>query len=205
MSQGDSFHWSQPAERNQQPILERLAPLLTCDQSWHVLEIGSCTGQHAVHFATQMPHVVWQTSDLIDHHASINAYLDTVSLENVRRPLELDAASLADVELPVDMIYTANTLHIMSWENVERLFSNAGQVLTPGSLLVVYGPFHVGGQATSDGNYRFDLTLSQTNAWQGIRHREAVVRCADSAGFSMTERYDMPANNQLLVFSRRRT
>ena len=158
----------------------------------------------------------WQTSDLIANHATINAYFDSVGdtvgvpdgnsagQARLRRPIELDAESLADFTEAVDVIYTANTCHIMSWQHVEDMISNAGCVLSTGGLFIVYGPFHVGGQATSEGNYRFDLTLSQVNAWQGIRDREQVVWTADAAGFSLTQCHDMPANNQLLVFERRR-
>lgn len=197
------YRWSEPAERNQAPILDCLAPLLPSDRDWRVLEIGSGTGQHAVHFARSLPHVRWYSSDLEEYHATLNAYFDQAAPANLVRPLLLDAQSLGQFDQDIDLIYTANTLHIMSWENVTALFANAGRVLKAGHRMVVYGPFHVGGQATSDGNYRFDLTLSQSNPRQGIRHREAVAISADQAGFSLTQRFDLPANNQLLVFERR--
>lgn len=199
-----SYRWSQPAERNQVPILTHLQSLLDENRHYRVLEIGSGTGQHAVHFANALPKVEWITSDLKENHATLNAYLEVAGNSRIRRPIELDAESLAKFDEQVDVIYTANTCHIMSWEQAQAMILNAGRVLATQGLFLVYGPFHVGGQANSEGNYRFDLSLSQTNAWQGIRNREDVIREADAAGFSLTQSFDMPANNQLLVLERRR-
>ncbi|MFK8030394.1 MAG: DUF938 domain-containing protein [Gammaproteobacteria bacterium] len=204
MSSRSSYRWSEPAERNQNPILAHLCRILPPSRQWKVLEIGSGTGQHAVHFATHLPHVEWLASDLIENHQTLNAYFDAAACANVRRPVELDAESLALFDESVDVIYTANTCHIMSWEQAQAMIRNAGRVLGPTGRLIIYGPFNVGGEATSDGNYRFDQMLSQTNPWQGIRNREDVIWQAERAGFSLTHRYDMPANNQLLVLERRK-
>ncbi len=197
------YLWSTAAERNQEPILTVLRDLLSPDRTWRVLEIGSGTGQHAVHFTNGMPNLEWYTSDLIASHDTINAYLDVAGNSKVHRPLEISATSLATCTLEIDAIYTANTCHIMSWPQVKTMLRNAGSVLPVGGLLIIYGPFHVGGQPTSMGNFRFDQALSQANPWQGVRDREHVVRQADGAGFSLTGWYAMPANNQLLVLERR--
>ncbi len=199
-----NYRWSRPAERNQQPIAGHLERILCQPKRWRVLEIGSGTGQHAVYFTQTLSNVEWFTSDLIANHESINALIDVAGNSRLHRPVELSASTLASFEQPVEAIYTANTCHIMSWPQVQRMFSNAGKLLSAGGLFIVYGPFHVGGRATSEGNYRFDQTLSQVNPWQGIRDREHIVRQADGAGFSLTEWHDMPANNQLLVLERRR-
>lgn len=151
-----------------------------------------------------LQNVTWYTSDLPDNLEQINAFLAANGNDQVIRPVALEAATLHHFQEPVDVIFTANTCHIMAWQDVKRLCVNAGRCLSPGAMLVIYGPFHVGGRATSEGNYRFDLTLSQSNPWQGIRHREALIQTADQAGFSLLRIDVMPANNQLLVLSRRR-
>lgn len=198
------YQWSKPAERNQRPILAVLKTLLSPSRHWRVLEIGSGTGQHAIYFTDALSNLEWFTSDLIASHDSINALLELAGNPRVHRPRELDASTLNTFDEPVDVIYTANTCHIMSWEQVKAMMQNAGELLPVGGLFIVYGPFHVGGQATSEGNYRFDHALSQANPWQGIRDRAHVVRQADGAGFSLTHCIQMPANNQLLVLERRR-
>ncbi len=53
---------SDACERNKGPILE----VLQCwigDQHGTVLEIGSGTGQHAVHFARNLPRLRWQPTE----------------------------------------------------------------------------------------------------------------------------------------------
>ena len=124
-------------------------------------------------------------------------------LTNLARPLELDVDTAS--ELPAcDVVYSANTLHIMSWRSGQRFLHLAGQALVPGGRLVIYGPFNVGGQATSDSNASFDAGLRARDAAMGVRDREAVCRVADRAGLSLTHALSMPANNQMLVFGRRR-
>src|SRR5690348_707295 len=53
---------SEACERNKGPILAVLGAELAA--SHRVLEIGSGTGQHAVHFAAHLPHLTWQPSEL---------------------------------------------------------------------------------------------------------------------------------------------
>src|SRR3546814_5346499 len=48
-------------ERNREPILAVLRERFA--GSRHALEVGSGTGQHAVHFAAAMPWLQWQCSD----------------------------------------------------------------------------------------------------------------------------------------------
>jgi hypothetical protein len=52
---------SPSCERNREPILDVLRAQLVDRR--HVLEIGSGTGQHAVHFAAALPQLIWQSSD----------------------------------------------------------------------------------------------------------------------------------------------
>jgi SAM-dependent methyltransferase len=194
---------SSPAvERNREPLLARLRPLFDA-RPLQVLEIGSGTGQHAVFFARHLPQVRWQTSDLPGNHALIRAWIEAEGSGNVLPPLTLDADDLREAPA-ADVWFTANTLHIMSWPSAQRLIAGAGRHLPAGGRLLIYGPFNVGGRFTSASNREFDASLRRGDPHSGLRDREAVCRCADAAGLSLEAAMAMPANNQLLVFGRRR-
>ncbi|GGI20808.1 DUF938 domain-containing protein [Oxalicibacterium faecigallinarum] len=190
--------FSSACERNADPILDVLRQEFASAR--HVLEIGSGTGQHAVHMAASLPHLIWQTSDLPNYHPSIQAWIDEAQLHNVRKPLILDMAQPDWPQGDFDAIFTANTCHIMSWDKVERMFDGAGRVLPAGGVLCVYGPFNIGGQYTSDGNARFDEALRAQSAHMGLRDLETVQALAASCGFVQRADHAMPANNRLLAW-----
>ncbi len=192
--------FSQACENNKafiEPILSRVFA-----KHQHILEVGSGTGQHAVHFASALPQVIWQSSDLEANHPGIQQWIDESGLSNLKSPLALD---VFDRPWPIehcDGIYTANTLHIMPWEAVVAFFGGVPKVLSSGGSLVIYGPFNYEGQFTSDSNQQFDLWLKARGAHQGIRDIEKVLALAESAGLNLEEDNSMPANNRLLVFTR---
>lgn len=192
--------FSQACENNKRPILTILQRVFADRQ--RVLEIGSGTGQHAVFFAEHLPHLVWQTSDLEDNHAGINAWLDEAALDNLRAPLEIDADRQPWPIDPVDAIFSANTLHIMSWQQVQRLFRGIAASTLPRAKVAIYGPFNYGGRFTSDSNRNFDAWLKEQAAHRGIRDFEAVSALADDQGFQLLEDNPMPANNRLLVWEK---
>jgi cyclopropane fatty-acyl-phospholipid synthase-like methyltransferase len=185
--------FSEASERNKAPILQVLRERF--GSSRQVLEIGSGTGQHAVFFAAAMPQCVWQCSDVAANLPGLRSWLDEAGLPNLPAPLLLDV----DEALPalrVDAVYSANTLHIMSWPQVQRLFEALPRWLEPGGLLLVYGPFNYRGQFSSDSNARFDAMLRQDDARRGIRDFEAVDVLARAAGLSLLDDVAMPANNR---------
>jgi SAM-dependent methyltransferase len=186
-------------ERNREPILAVLRQYFA--QSSRVLEIGSGTGQHAVHFAAALPHLHWQTSDLPDNHAGIRAWIEASGLANVAPPIVVDA-SAPDTwpDARFDAVFTANTLHIMGWPEVEALFAALPRVLDDRSTLVVYGPFNVGGHFTSPSNEGFDAQLRAADPRRGIRDLEAVQALAAKAGLKFIADIEMPANNRCLVW-----
>jgi cyclopropane fatty-acyl-phospholipid synthase-like methyltransferase len=192
--------YSAACERNREPILAVLRAHFFDRQ--RVLEIGSGTGQHAVYFANALPQLVWQTSDLPQSHAGIQAWLDEAALPNTLPPLALDA------NLPrwdfgrFDAIYSANTLHIMSWEEVQKTFAHLPEVLTADAKLIVYGPFNYNGEFSSDSNAEFERTLKTWGPQMGIRDFEAVNALAQSVGLQLLEDRAMPANNRCLVWQR---
>lgn len=191
---------SEACERNRGPILDVLRRAFADCRS--VLEIGSGTGQHAVHFAAALPHLVWQTSDLPDNHAGILAWIAEVGTASVLPPLALDVATHAWPDARYDAVFSANTLHIISWPAVERMFEGIGRVLGEGATLCIYGPFNYRGDFTSASNARFDAMLRARDPASGIRDVEAVDALARGLGLTLVEDVAMPANNRTLVWRR---
>jgi cyclopropane fatty-acyl-phospholipid synthase-like methyltransferase len=186
-------------ERNQGPILEVLQRHLGATR--RVLEIGSGTGQHAVHFAAAMPWLAWQCSDRADNLSGIAAWRDEAALANTPPAIELDV----DGPWPgngFDAVFTANSLHIMGWPQVEAFFAGVGKVLQEDGLLIVYGPFNYGGEFTSDSNRAFDQWLKDRDPASGIRDFEAVDALARAIGLALVEDNAMPANNRALVWQK---
>lgn len=184
--------------RNRDPILAILRTHFA--HCRRVLEIGSGTGQHAVHFAAALPHLQWQTSDLADNHPAIQAWIDASQLSNVLPPLTLDVGNPDTWPTQhFDAVFSANTLHIISWPQVLSLFANLPRVLAPNATVVIYGPFNIGGQFTSPSNADFDAQLRLDDPRRGIRDLEAVLDLAAGAGLALLADIEMPANNRCLV------
>ena len=186
-------------ERNQGPILEVL--LRHFAGTRRVLEIGSGTGQHAVHFAAAMPWLSWQASDRADNLPGIALWRDDAGLPNTPPAIELDVDGPWP-DATFDAVFTANSLHIMGWAQVQAFFAGIAAGLEDGGLLVVYGPFNYGGDFTSDSNRAFEQWLKDRNPASGIRDFEAVDALARGIGLLRVEDNAMPANNRCLVWRR---
>ncbi|KRG37695.1 hypothetical protein ARC20_02035 [Stenotrophomonas panacihumi] len=198
---------SPAAERNRDPILGVLRSYF--GDRRHVLEIGSGTGQHAVHFAAAMPWLQWQPTDHPDALPGIEAWRAEAALPNLRPAIalqsELEGGLQPTPALPpggFDAVFTANTLHIMGWPRVQALFASLPALMAPDALLAVYGPFNIGGQPTSESNRTFDAWLKNEYAEGGIRDLEAVQALAAAAGLREIGRFAMPANNFCLLWRR---
>lgn len=192
-------------DRNRDPILTVLQRHFADRR--HVLEIGSGTGQHAVHFAAAMPWLRWQCSDREDALPGIQSWLDEAALPNTPPPAPLDVAigpwpRAVTPDGRFDAMFSANTLHIMGWPEVERFFAGLEQALSADAVAAVYGPFNYGGQYTSDSNREFDGWLKARDPSSGIRDAEAVDALARRIGLHLVEDVAMPANNRCLVWRR---
>ena len=184
-------------ERNREPILAVLRDHFADRRA--VLEIGSGTGQHAVYFAAALPHLRWQASDRSGNLAGIRAWLDEAALPNTPAPIAFDV-SAAWPQQRFDAVFSANTLHIMSWSDVERLFAGLPGILTDDARLVLYGAFNYGGHHTSARNAGCLASLKSQGAHQGLRDFEAVDALARQAGLVLLEDRAMPSNNRCLVW-----
>jgi len=193
--------FSEACERNKDPILQVLRPwLANCSR---VVEVGAGTGQHAVHFARQLPHLDWQPTDRREYLPGMVARIAAEGTANLRPPMELDVMQDEWPPFAADAVYSANTLHIMSWPEVEAFCRGVGRILGEGGLLAVYGPFRYAGRFTSDSNAVFDRSLRSRDPASGIRDFEAVNVLAAAQGLALEADHAMPANNHLLVWRRR--
>ncbi len=193
--------FAESCEQNKLPILAVLREEFAHAST--VLEIGSGTGQHAVFFARELPHLQWQTSDRIENHPGIIAWLSEEGAANVHLPLPLDVNHDPWPRHRYNGVFSANTVHIMSWEEVEKMFAGIGGVLAPGGRFCLYGPFNVDGQYTSESNARFDAWLKQRDPKSAIRDRAALDELARGQGLRRVADHEMPANNRILVWQRR--
>lgn len=192
--------FSEACERNKGPILEILTEAFA--GSTRVLEIGSGTGQHAVHFAAGLPHLEWQPSDRAEYLPGLAARIAEEGPPNLRAPLVLDVTQSDWPAAGCDAVFSANTLHIMSWPEVVAFFAGLGRVLSRDAVVAVYGPFRYGGAYTSASNAAFDQSLRVRDPASGIRDFEAVNELAQAQGLALRADHRMPANNQLLVWER---
>jgi hypothetical protein len=194
--------YSQACENNKAPILAILKEVFT--EPTTVWEIGSGTGQHACYFAKELPHLIWQPTDVSDNLTGINAWREESQLPNLNAPIALEITT--DTRWPhdagIDAFFTANTLHIMSWEKGQILFDCLGNCLNPLAKACIYGPFNYQGKYTSDSNAQFDGWLKNRDSLSGIRDFEAVLELAECAGLELLKDNAMPANNRLLVFQK---
>ncbi len=195
----DAKPFAPACERNRDPILAVLRTQFADRRS--VLEVGSGTGQHAVHFAAAMPWLSWQCADLASQLPGIRQWLDEAGLPNTPPPLALDVCGPWPTG-PYDAVFSANILHIVGWPGVEAFFAGVGRVLGAAGMLVVYGPFNAGGIYTSASNRDFDAWLKARDPRSGIRDVETVQALAAQAGLHAVDDVAMPANNRCIVWRR---
>jgi len=194
--------FSEACERNKDPILAVLRGAFA--ERRQVLEIGSGTGQHAVYFAEHLPHLLWRPTERLANLADLEARLRTAPQPNLCAPVVLDVSQKKWPVEEVDAVFTANTLHIMSWPNVIALFAGIDAILHADGMFAVYGPFRYDGAYTSESNQQFDQMLQSRDPQSGLRDIKALKLLAAAHGMLLMADHDLPANNRLLVWERRR-
>lgn len=195
--------------RNHVAIWAVLLPLLA-GKTGDVLEAGSGTGQHVVHFARHSPGITWWPSDIHDAHLkSIAAWRADAQLPNIRPPLRLDLADprwdavMASDGLPKLLaLFCANVVHIAPWRVAEGLFGGAGRILQGDGRLLLYGPFKRDGKHTAVSNAVFDTSLREANPEWGVRDIADLEKLAAANGLRLAGTFEMPANNMILMFAR---
>ena len=193
----ENLPFSEACERNKQAILEVLEKVLPA--SGLVLEIGSGTGQHVVHFSTHLPLVQWQPSEQAENLTGLQKRLDLQAGTNVLPAIVLN---VRDSWPPhsFEAIISSNTAHIMSWREVVSMFEGVSHLLKPDGVFCLYGPFNENGQFTAPSNQQFDQNLKARNPLMGLRDVSELENLAHSLHLKLEQRIPMPANNQILVF-----
>lgn len=192
--------YAQACDRNRDPILSVLKKVLTDPGT--LLEIGSGTGQHAVYFAEHLPHLKWKCSDLSENLSGMEQWVLEAGLPNLTMPFELDVSSVEWEALEFDYVFSANVIHIMSWNHVKEFIIGAGQTLPVNGLLILYGPFNYQGEYTSESNRTFDGWLKDRDPLSGIRNYEDLEQLANSVGLKLFGNFTMPANNEILCWQK---
>jgi len=192
--------FSAACERNKDPILGVLRIRLAGRSQ--VLEIGSGTGQHAAYFARALDHLIWHPTEQLAYLADLAERVKLEGSHNLRAPTLLDVRQAVWPVRSVDAVFTANTLHIMSWAEVTALFRGVGNVLAPGGVLCIYGPFRYAGRYTSDSNQEFDRMLQERDPQSGLRDIQAITALAGQYGLRLDTDHDLPANNRLLILTK---
>jgi len=183
---------------NKEVILEVIKPYLKNKQC--VLEIASGTGQHAVFFAQACPDLKWQPSDLVDNLQGIQHWLNDALCTNLLDPIELDVSQQWPSK-QYDAVFTANSLHIMTHQQVVDCFSGLGKILSKSAVCLFYGPFNYAGRYTSDSNKNFDIWLKNQNSGSCIKDFESICSLAKQQGLTLLNDHAMPANNRVLAFT----
>ena len=189
---------SEACERNKAPILEVLRSAFA-DRT-RVLEIGSGTGQHAVHFATHLTHLTWYPTEQLAYLPDLSSRVRLEGPRNLHPPTVLDVNQSLWPLRTADAIFTANTLHIMAWAEVLVMYRGIDAVLSAGGVLCVYGPFRYTGRYTSNSNQDFDRMLQERDPKSGLRDIKEITALAMQYGLRLRADHDLPANNRLLEF-----
>lgn len=188
-------------DRNQSPILEVLKEVISTENK-SLFEIGSGTAQHAIFMAPHFPNIFWTTSDVLSRGKLIKENLEAAKISNIKGPFQFEIGKDEFPRVPYDLIFTANTFHILSWKNCKSLMKVLGTRLREGSQVVIYGPFKYDGKFTSESNEDFDKMLKIKNPESGIRAFEDVNNNMIKNGFTLYKDYEMPAHNRTLVYTR---
>jgi SAM-dependent methyltransferase len=200
------MRFSAACERNQQAILDVLRAWLPA--AARVLEVGSGSGQHAVHMTRHLAGLHWQPSDLpplhdLDERLQLEGRSGLAEGAVIAQALELDVTRPEQWPCgPFDAVFTANTCHIMPAAAVPELLAGAARVLAPSGLLLLYGPFRDGDAHTAPSNAAFDAHLRAIDPAMGVRDARELQAQARALGLELRADKPMPANNRLLVFVR---
>lgn len=187
-------------ERNRGPILEVLREALR--KPGLVLEVASGSGQHAAYFSNRLPHLDWQPTEVADKLASIEAYRMENDAGNLRPPLELDLTSDKWPLERVDHLICINTIHIVPWPAIKRLFSMGARILSAGGVFLIYGPYRYRDRPLEPSNLEFDRALRRRDPTSGLRYFEDVNRLAGNCGLRLVWDRAMPANNRCIWWQR---
>ena len=204
-----SLPFSAACERNKDPILNQLRfwlPIPVDEQPLKILEVGSGSGQHAVHMTRHLEGVHWQPSELestlmgLRSRLELEGRVDLAPGSRILEPVVLDVNHSSWPQGPFDLVFTANTLHIMAAASIPPFLAGVAGVLRPGGPLLIYGPFRDGKHHGAESNAAFDAHLRSIDPAMGVRDAREIRRLALEQGLQPVSDETMPANNRMLVF-----
>jgi Protein of unknown function (DUF938) len=136
----DDRQYAPAALRNRDFILDVLRDVLP--KTGVILEIASGSGEHVVHFARNLPSLVFQPSDPDpDARLSVAAWANATGVTNVRAPIALDASNPVWPIASADGILCINMIHISPWDATLGSIKGAAAILPSASPLYLYGPY----------------------------------------------------------------
>lgn len=193
--------------RNMAPLLALVREVAPAQG--RALEIASGSGEHVVAFASALPGLAWQPSDIDPaRRTSVDAHVAAAGRPNVAAAAALDATApgwAATGPLIAagrfDLIVLINLLHLIPAPAARTLVSEAAQALAPGGVGLFYGPFLRDGRCTSDGDRAFHASLVAQDPAIGYKDAAEVTGWMERAGLTVTRR-EMPANNLALIARR---
>ena len=191
--------FSDACERNKIPILEVLNEEL---DSGIVLEIGSGTGQHSVFFSKEIPSIKWYPSETISNFESLNTFVTNYQNNNLQTPSVIDITQDQWIDFKVDYVFTSNTFHIINNALLTFFFYQSSKVIKANGKLIIYGPFKFDNQFNSPSNQTFDELLKASDSFSGLKNFEEIINIALKFDFIFSKKYEMPANNNILVFKK---
>lgn len=195
--------FSEACEQNKEPILAVIKQWFNKPGAT-IFEIGSGTGQHASYFPKFLDKLFWQPSDTVENIHGIEAWCAYTQLGNVYPPKILDVTQNQWPVESSDYVFSANTAHIMAWNEVESMFDGIRKILKPAGVFCLYGPFNYNNQYTSSSNEQFDQWLKSRDPERGIRDFEALCELGQHhsqySPLALIKDHEMPENNRILVF-----
>lgn len=201
MSDKKSLAFSQACENNKDPILNILKDYF---KTGSVLEIGHGTGQHAEYFSSKLS-LEWFPADVAENNQMMIDRIEAHELP-LSAPFTLRVSSEKSMKEQLGCTFThaftANTLHIMSEEEVEIFSREVKEIINPGGYLLVYGPFKFNGNYTTQSNEDFDQWLKDRDPKSGIKDFEKINKLLDQNKFDFVAKHDLPANNHILVYQK---
>lgn len=190
--------------RNIKPITEVFLRLFP-KQASRILEVGSGSGQHSTSLSKHFPeHHFYPTELNPEDLPGIDAWAAELGCRNIADAQALDVAKPEWQLKPAngyDILFCLNVIHITPWEITERLFEGAAVVINKGGKVYLYGPFKIDGEHTSPSNAEFEEWLKAKDARFGVRNIQDVSRAAETSGFQLVGKHEMPANNFIMEFA----
>ncbi len=194
--------------RNREPILGVLKEKLP-NEPGRILEMASGSGMHVNYFAPHFGHLHFHPSDKdIDVFDNIKNLSAELSNDNIQDPIHLDLTNPTtwfkpDMKGAFSAIFCINIFQVAPVSIADGMMESAEHLLNEDGFLLIYGPFQVEGQFSTNSNQEFHDTLSSAGVpeW-GLKDVADLKAAAAKHGLELKEQIDMPANNFSLIFGK---